>query len=100
LTTGRQSAAASFAGRMGGLLIPPKRSEQGGYHLQFALDTGARTKSPPACWKLAFVTWPGIFSLVLPLSPTIGSFATPILWLAIVVLVVTVLVVTARTCGS
>ena len=57
----------------------------------------ARTNAPPARWKMAFVTWLGIFPLVLLLSRTIGVLLTPLLWPAFVVMVVTALVVTAMT---
>ncbi|MDR3455468.1 MAG: antibiotic biosynthesis monooxygenase [Rhodoferax sp.] len=67
-----------------------------GLETWFALPA-ARTKSPPPRWKMALVTWLGIFPLVLLLSRTIGALLAPFLWPALVVLVVTALVVTAMT---
>jgi len=67
-----------------------------GLETWFALPA-ARTKAPPPRWKMALVTWLGIFPLVLLLSRTIGALLAPFLWPALVVMVVTALVVTAMT---
>jgi antibiotic biosynthesis monooxygenase (ABM) superfamily enzyme len=61
----------------------------------FALP-GARTQRPPPRYKMALVTWLGIFPLVLLLSNLIGPWLAPI-HPALSVLVVTALVVVAMT---
>lgn len=57
----------------------------------------ARTRAPPPRWKMALVTWAGIFPLVLLSSLTVTPLLGP--WLAptLVVLVATGLIVTAMT---
>lgn len=61
----------------------------------FALPS-AQTKTPPQRWKMAVVTWLGIFPLVLVLSNTIGHLIAPISPLLGVV-VVTALVTVAMS---
>jgi antibiotic biosynthesis monooxygenase (ABM) superfamily enzyme len=61
----------------------------------FALP-GARTRPPPAKHKMAFVTWLGIFPLVLVLSSLIGPWLAPI-HPVLSVMVVTGLVTVAMT---
>jgi uncharacterized protein len=56
----------------------------------------ARTREPPPRWKMATVTWLGIFPLVLLLSPSIGAWLAPV-HPALGVAGVTVLVVVAMT---
>jgi uncharacterized protein len=47
-----------------------------GLETWFALPA-ARTRSPPARWKMAIVTWMGIFPLVLLISHTIAPVLEP-----------------------
>jgi uncharacterized protein len=67
-----------------------------GLETWFALPA-AQTRSPPPRWKMALVTWMGIFPLVFLLSNTVGAllgrFAPPV----IVTMIVTALIVTAMT---
>ncbi|MBL8471262.1 MAG: antibiotic biosynthesis monooxygenase [Rhodocyclaceae bacterium] len=67
-----------------------------GLETWFALPT-QRTRTPPPRWKMALVTWMGIFPLVLLMSATVG----PVLgkWVAptLVVLVTTGLITSAMT---
>ena len=67
-----------------------------GLETWFALPT-ARTKTPPPRWKMALVTWLGIFPMVLLLSRTVGAVLSPFAASEIVVMVVTALVVVAMT---
>ena len=58
----------------------------------FALPA-AQTKSPPPRWKMALVTWLGIFPLVLVLSNTVGRLiapTSPVLGVMVVTALVTV----------
>ena len=54
----------------------------------------ARTKSPPPRWKMAMVTWMGIFPLVLltshTIAPLLGSLIHPLLATSIVTGLITV----------
>ena len=67
-----------------------------GLETWFALPA-ARTKVPPARWKMAVVTWMGIFPLVLLMShtvaPLLGGWIHPLL----VVMVSTALITVAMT---
>jgi hypothetical protein len=67
-----------------------------GLETWFALPA-ARTKLPPPRWKMALVTWSGIFPLVLLSSHTIAPLLGPWLHPALVVLVATGLIVAAMT---
>jgi uncharacterized protein len=58
----------------------------------FALPA-AQTKTPPPRWKMALVTWLGIFPLVLVLSNTVGRLlapTSPVLGVMVVTALVTV----------
>lgn len=68
-----------------------------GLETWFALPA-APTRSPPPRWKMAIVTWMGIFPLVLILSHTVGPLLAPF-GSAVAVLVVTGLVTAAMTWG-
>ena len=67
-----------------------------GLETWFALPA-SRTKAPPPRWKMALVTWSGIFPLVLLSSLTVTPLLGPWLHPAVVVLVATGLIVTAMT---
>lgn len=67
-----------------------------GLETWFALPA-ARTNAPPPRWKMAIVTWLGIFPLVFLLSSTLGVLLAPIVPAVIVIMIVTALVVTAMT---
>lgn len=67
-----------------------------GLETWFALPA-ARMKAPPPRWKMALVTWSGIFPLVLLSSHTVTPLLGPRLHPTLVVLVATGLIVTAMT---
>ena len=67
-----------------------------GLETWFALPASA-TKAAPPRWKMALVTWSGIFPLVLLSSHTVAPLLGPWLHPALVVLVATGLIVVAMT---
>jgi uncharacterized protein len=67
-----------------------------GLETWFALPA-ARTQAPPPRWKMALVTWSGIFPLVLLSSHTVTLLLGPWLHPALVVLAATGLIVAAMT---
>jgi antibiotic biosynthesis monooxygenase (ABM) superfamily enzyme len=67
-----------------------------GLETWFALPA-TRTKAPPPRWKMALVTWSGIFPLVLLSSLTVSPLFGPWLHPTLVVLLATGLIVTAMT---
>lgn len=67
-----------------------------GLETWFALPA-SRTKTPPPRWKMALVTWSGIFPLVWLSSHTVSPLLGPWLPPTLVVLVATALIVTAMT---
>jgi antibiotic biosynthesis monooxygenase (ABM) superfamily enzyme len=62
----------------------------------FALPA-ARTKAPPPRWKMAIVTWFGIFPLVLLFTSVVSPLLAPLLHPVLGVAVVTVLIVVSMT---
>jgi uncharacterized protein len=67
-----------------------------GLETWFALPA-SRTQAPPPRWKMALVTWSGIFPLVLLSSLTVNPRLGPLPHPALVVFVATGLIVTAMT---
>jgi uncharacterized protein len=67
-----------------------------GLETWFALPA-ARTQVPPPRWKMALVTWSGIFPLALLSSQTVALLLGPWLHPALVVLAATGLIVAAMT---
>ena len=67
-----------------------------GLETWFALPA-AGTKLPPARWKMAIVTWMGIFPLVLLMSHTVAPLLGPWIHPLLVVMVSTALITIAMT---
>jgi len=67
-----------------------------GLETWFALPA-ASTKLPPARWKMAIVTWMGIFPLVLLMSHTVTPLLGPWIHPLLVVMVSTALITVAMT---
>lgn len=67
-----------------------------GLETWFSLPT-ARTKAPPPRWKMALMTWSGIFPLVLLFSHTLNPFLGQFLPMPLTVLIVTGVITATMT---
>ena len=67
-----------------------------GLETWFALPA-ASTKLPPARWKMAIVTWMGIFPLALLMSYTVAPLLSPWIYPLLVTMVSTALITVAMT---
>jgi len=67
-----------------------------GLETWFALPT-ARTRAPPPRWKMALVTWSGIYPLVLLMSHTLAPWLAPHLPALLATLLVTCAITVAMT---